>query len=195
VNTYLDGVAQEAGSIDIILNLTGPQSKDYSNATSTMALPLEKFLLPLTTLVPSQFITARAAARHMIQQHSGVILFVTSIPSRGFPNATAIGTAFGAMESLLRCLAADLSPQGVRVVGLRPGAMLETRTIQQSVENAINTLGISKEQVVSVMEQATLLKRLTTVADTARLAAFLASDGAATITGTIVNASGGAVID
>jgi len=48
----------------------GPQAKDYGNGTSTLELPLEQFLLPLTTLVPSQFITARAAARHMVRQHS-----------------------------------------------------------------------------------------------------------------------------
>jgi NAD(P)-dependent dehydrogenase (short-subunit alcohol dehydrogenase family) len=196
VNAYLDRVVQEEGSIDILLNVMGPQPKDYGNATSTMDLPLEQFLLLLTTLVPSQFITARSAARHMVRQHSGVILFVTSIPVRGIiPNATAIGTAFGAMESLLRCLATDLGPAGVRVVGVRPGPMVETRTIQQSVENAVNTLGVSQEQVVSMFEQATLLKRLSTVADTARLAAFLASDGARTLTGALVNASSGSVID
>jgi len=195
VQAYLDRVAQEGGSIDILLNTTGPQPKDYGNATSTMELPLEQFLLPLTTLVPSQFITARAAARHMVQQHSGVILFVTAIPARGIANATAIGSAFGAMEALLRCLAADLGPAGVRVVGIRSGAMVDTRTIQQSVENAAHRLSISKEQVVSMVEQRTLLKRLPTVADTARLAAFLASDGARTLTGAIVNASSGSVID
>jgi NAD(P)-dependent dehydrogenase (short-subunit alcohol dehydrogenase family) len=195
VNAYLDRVAQEAESIDILLNLMGPQSKEYANATPTLDLQLEQFLLPLSTLVPSQFITARAAARHMVRQHAGVILFVTSIPARGFANATAIGTAFGAMESLLRCLAVELGPAGVRVVGLRPGAMVETRTIQQSVANAARTLGVSREQVVSAIEQATLLKRFTTVADTARLAAFLASDRAHTITGAIVNTSSGAAID
>jgi NAD(P)-dependent dehydrogenase (short-subunit alcohol dehydrogenase family) len=195
VQTYLDGVAKETGSVDILLNVMGPQSRDYGNATPTLDLHLEQFLLPLATLVPSQFITARAAARHMVQQHAGVILFVTSIPARGFANATAIGTAFGAMESLLRCLAVELGPAGVRVVGLRPGAMVETRTIQQSVANAAQTLGVSTGQVVSAIEQATLLKRLTTVADTARLAAFLASDRARTITGAIVNASSGAIID
>ena len=122
--------------------------------------------------------------------------FVTAIPGRGAsPNATAIGSAFGAMESLLRCLAADLGLAGVRVVGIRSGAMVETRTIQQSVENVAHTLGISKEQVVSRFEQGSLLKRLSTVADTARLAAFLASDGARTLTGAIVNASSGSVID
>jgi 3-oxoacyl-[acyl-carrier protein] reductase len=195
VRVYLDRVAQEGESIDILLNAMGPQAKDYSNGTSTMELPLEQFLLPLSTMVPSQFITARAAARHMIRQHSGVILFITAVPARGIPNSTAIGTAFGAMESLLRCLAADLGPAGVRVVGIRSGAMLGTRTIEQSFENVAHTLQVSQAQVVSRFEQATLLKRLPTVADTARLAAFLASDGARTLTGAIVNASSGSVID
>jgi 3-oxoacyl-[acyl-carrier protein] reductase len=196
VQAYLDRVAQEGGSIDILLNVMGPQPKDYGNGTNTLELPLEQFLLPLTTLVPSQFITARAAARHMVQQHSGVILFVTAgLDMTKTPNVTAIGSAFGAMESLLRCLAADLGPAGVRVVGIRSGAMVETRTIQQGIERAANTMGVSKAQVVSQFEQATLLKRLSTAADTARVAAFLASDGARTITSALVNASSGRVID
>jgi len=69
------------------------------------------------------------------------------------------------------------------------------QNLQQTLENAANTLGISKEQVVSAIEQAALLKLPSTVANTARLADFLASDGAATLTGAIVNASGGTVID
>lgn len=196
VNAYLDRVAQEGGSIDILLNAIGPQPKDYGNGTNTLELPLEQFLLPLSTLVPSQFITARAAARHMVRQRSGVILFVTAgLDMTKTPNVTAIGAAFGAMESLLRCLAIDLGPTGVRVVGIRSGAMAETRTIQQSVENTARRLAISKEQVVSMFEQRSLLKRLSSVGDTARLAAFLASDGAQTLTGTILNASSGSVID
>jgi NAD(P)-dependent dehydrogenase (short-subunit alcohol dehydrogenase family) len=150
VNAYLDRVAQEAGSIDILLNAMGPQPKDYGNNTNTLELPLEQFLLPLTSLVSSQFITARAAARHMVQQH---------------------------------------------VVGIRSGAMVDTRTIQQSLEIAAHRLAVSKEQLVTGLEQATLLKRLPAVADTARLAAFLASDRARTLTGAIVNASSGSVID
>jgi NAD(P)-dependent dehydrogenase (short-subunit alcohol dehydrogenase family) len=131
----------------------------------------------------------------MVQQQEGAILFVTAIPARGVTASTAIGAAFGAMESLLRCLATDLSPAGVRVVGIRSGAMAETRTIQQSAENVARTMGVSKAQVVSRFEQATLLRRLPTVADTARLVAFLPSDGARTLTGAIVNASSGSVID
>jgi 3-oxoacyl-[acyl-carrier protein] reductase len=73
--------------------------------------------------------------------------------------------------------------------------MLETRTIEQSFENAALRLSVSKAQVVSLFEQGSLLGRLPTVADTARLAAFLASDGARTLTGALVNASSGSAID
>ncbi len=196
VQAYLDGVAQEAGSIDILLNVMGPQPKDFGNGSNTLELPLEHFLLPLSTLVPSQFITARAAARHMVRQRSGVILFVTAgLDMTKTPNVTAIGAAFGAMEALFRCLAADLGPAGVRVVDIRSGAMGETRTIQQGVERIVNATGVSKAQVIAQFEQATLLRRLSTAADTARVAAFLASDGARTITSALVNASSGRIVD
>lgn len=196
VDAYLDRVAQEAGRIDILLNTMGPQAKDYGNGTSILELSLEQFLLPLTTMVPSQFITARSAARHMVQQHSGVIMFITSTPALGLaPNVTAIGTTFGAMEALLRGLAADLGPAGVRVVGVRSGGMVDTRNIQQTFENVAHMLGISKAQVESQFAQRTLLKSIPTVADTATVAAFLASDGARTLTGAILNASSGAAID
>ena len=132
----------------------------------------------------------------MVRQRSGVILFVTAgLDRTKTPNVTAIGAAFGAMEALFRCLATDLGPAGVRVVGIHSGAMGETRTIQQGVERIVNATGVSKAQVMSQFEQQTLLKRLSTAADTARVAAFLASDGARTITGALVNASSGRLVD
>lgn len=89
----------------------------------------------------------------------------------------------------------DLGQAGVRVVGIRSGAMIDSRTIRQSVENTAVRLAISQEQAVELLAQRTLLKRLPVTADTARLAAFLASDAAHMITGAIVNASGGSVLD
>jgi 3-oxoacyl-[acyl-carrier protein] reductase len=59
-------------------------------------LKIEEFTIPLTTVVKSQFITGRAAARHMMKQHSGVIIFLTGSPARGHAQGTtAIGAAFG----------------------------------------------------------------------------------------------------
>jgi NAD(P)-dependent dehydrogenase (short-subunit alcohol dehydrogenase family) len=195
VVAYLDDVVAAAGSIDVVYNATGPQPREYGNGSNTLELPAEQFLAPFPSLVLSNFITARAAARHMVQQHSGVILFVTAVPALGSVNVAAIGAAFGAMESLLRCLAIELGPAGVRVVGIRSGAMVETRTIQQSVETVAQTLSIPAEQIVAQLTQDTLLKRNPTAADTARLAAFLASDRAPALTGAIVNATSGMRID
>jgi NAD(P)-dependent dehydrogenase (short-subunit alcohol dehydrogenase family) len=195
VSAYLEEVVQRAGNIDVVVNLTGPRPQAFSNGRHTLDLPLEHFTLPLATLVPAQFVTARAAARHMVKQHSGVILFVTAIPSRGLANVSAIGSAFGAMESLTRCLAVDLGTSGVRVVCIRSGAMIDTPTIQASLDNAARQLSLSREQAAARLEQTTLLKRLPTAADTARLAAFLVSDAARAMTGVIINASSGSVID
>src|SRR5262245_36523304 len=36
VQAYLDCIAQEMGRIDILLNITGPQPKEYGNSTNTM---------------------------------------------------------------------------------------------------------------------------------------------------------------
>jgi enoyl-[acyl-carrier-protein] reductase (NADH) len=81
------------------------------------------------------------------------------------------------------------------VVGIRSGPMVDTRTIQESYEIAAKRQGITKEQVSSGFEQGSLLKSSSVVDDTAWLAAFLASDAARTITGAIINANSGRVID
>jgi len=66
-------------------------------------LPVEEFLVPLETMVRSRFITARAAARQMIKQHSGVIIVVTGSPARAHvPGADAIGAAFSELTQLRR---------------------------------------------------------------------------------------------
>lgn len=196
VDRYLQGVAEQTGRIDVVFNAVGPQPRDYANGTNSLDLSLEQFMLPLTTMVQSQFVTARAAARHMVGQRSGVILFLTAIPGLGAsPNSVAIGTAFGAAESLLRCLSVDLGRMGVRVAGIRSSGMLETRTIQQTLENVAGAMNVTKDQATAQLVQRTLLERAPSVSDTAKAAAFLASDGARSLTGTILNASCGAAID
>jgi NAD(P)-dependent dehydrogenase (short-subunit alcohol dehydrogenase family) len=107
----------------------GPQAVDYGNATDTMALPVDKVMLPISTIVASQFITARATARYMRRQGSGVVVFLSATPSQGAPKTSAIGAAYGALESLTRSLAVDL---GVRVVCMRSIGMAETRMMQQT---------------------------------------------------------------
>jgi NAD(P)-dependent dehydrogenase (short-subunit alcohol dehydrogenase family) len=196
VNDYIDQVAGAAGRIDVVFNAMGPQPLEYGNATSTMLLPVEKFMLPFDTIVRSQFITARSAARHLLRQRSGVVLFLSATPSRGLsPNTAAIGSAYGAIESLTRCLATELGPAGVRVVCVRSMGMADTRTMQQTYELGGQDMRIPAAKIRTIIESRALLGRSPTVAETAQLLAFLASDEATAITGAIVNSSCGQVLD
>src|SRR4029450_301700 len=98
-------------------------------------------MLPMTTIVRSQCITARAAARHFVKAGSGVIVFLTATPSQGLANTAGIGAGYGALESLTRSLAAGLGPLGVRVVCVRSMLMAETRVGQQTIEMAAAASG------------------------------------------------------
>jgi len=196
VNQYIDGIVQERGRIDIILDVAGPLAKDYGNGQNAVDLPVDAFMVPLTTMVRSRFITARAAARHMIKQHCGVIIFVTGSPARAHvPGATAIGAAFGAIETLTENLAFEVSPFGVRVVCLRTLANVDSRSIQDTMEHLAGQLGITKEQAIAGIMQSNFLKAAATVQDTANAAVLIASDAARMLTGTVVNATAGAALD
>ena len=196
INDYADRVVKQAGSIDIEFNAIGPPPTQYANGKHAVDLAIEQFMLPVTTVLKSQFITARAAARHMLRQRSGVIIFLTGSPARPhIQGASGIGAAFGAVENLMRHFALELSPAGVRVVCLRSSAMPETRVIQQTMNAVASMSGISKDQEITSLANSTMLKVSPSVLDTARVAAFLASDDARMMTGTVLNSPAGAVWD
>ena len=196
VNEYIDGIVKQTGSIDVVFNAVGPLAKDYGNTKSALDLTTDQFMLPVNTVLLSQFITARAAARHMVKQHSGVIIFLTGGPAGAhIEGTTAIGAAFGAVESLTRNLALDVSPAGVRVVCVRSSAMTDSRTIQQSIDAVADTMKVSKEQVIGRIASLTMLKVPASVTDTANAVAFVASDRARMMTANVINSTGGAVED
>ena len=196
VNRYMDDVAKQAGNIDVVIDLTGPLASEYGNGKVAVELPVDEFMTPLTTIVRSHFITARAAARHMVNQKSGVIIFVTGSPSRPHvPGATAIGAAFAALENLTMNLALEVGPMGVRAVCLRTVANVDSRPILDTMGMMAERLHITKEQALGQVAFSTFLKVPATVKDTANAAVLIASDRARMMTGTVVNASAGAALD
>jgi 3-oxoacyl-[acyl-carrier protein] reductase len=196
VRAYIDGIVKQSGGIDIMFNAIGPLAMEYGNTKGAVDLTIEEFMLPLTTVVKSQFITARAAARHMVAQGSGVIIFLTGSPARGHvPGATAIGAAFGAIESLTENLAVEVGPAGVRAVCLRTTANTDSRSIQDTMEVLAGAMQITKDQAIARMADMNFLKVSATVSDTANAAVLVASARARMLTGTVVNATAGAAMD
>jgi len=144
VNEYIDCIVNEIGSIDIVFNAVGPLATENGNGKYATDLKIEEFMVPLETVVKSQFITARAAARHMVKQHSGAIIFLTGSPARGHvEGTTAIGTAFGAIESLSENLAVEVGPAGVRVVCLRITVTRVSHWFECAVKRRWSTAGAS----------------------------------------------------
>jgi NAD(P)-dependent dehydrogenase (short-subunit alcohol dehydrogenase family) len=187
VNAYVDAVAGDAGPIDIAVNALGPSVQEYGGGRNAVDLSDAEFMVPLLTVVRSQFITAMAAARHMRQHGSGVLLFVTGSPARPHTEgAIAIGAAFAAIENLTRHLAIELGPAGIRPVCLRSSAMPDTQTIQDVMRAVAAGMNVTVDQAEQFLASATMLHVSPRTPDTAKVAAFLASDQARTITGTQV---------
>ncbi|GIH20805.1 SDR family NAD(P)-dependent oxidoreductase [Rugosimonospora africana] len=195
VEAHADAVIRDAGSLDISFNAVSlPQAG--IQGTRLVDLSPDAFDLPMATYPRANFLTARAAARRMTDQRSGVILVITASPSRtAVPLMGGMAPAWAAVESLSRGLAAELGPHGVRVVCLNAAGMPETPQLSEVYGLHAAAYGITRDEFQQRMADRTLRKQLPTVAEIANVAAFVASDRAAAMTGAIANLSGGMITD
>ena len=186
VDRHADAVAAEAGGIDISFNLI---THPHTHGTPLAEMAVDDFLAPLETAARTTFLTARAAARHMIPRRSGVILAFGGPGDRSGPMRDYYlgGTqvAFDAIETIRRQLATELGPHGIRVVTLASGG------VPESLPEGFD----GREEIVEMIEGQTLLGRAATLEDVGNAAVFAASDWARTMTAAIVNVSCGALID
>jgi NAD(P)-dependent dehydrogenase (short-subunit alcohol dehydrogenase family) len=195
VDKHLKSVIDKAGRLDISFNAVGISNTNIVGVP-LVELDVELFSLPLIAYTRSYFLIARLAARRMIPNKSGVIMVVSALHSRiGLPLVGGYGPAQAAKEALTRDLSAELAPHGIRVVGLRPQGMPETRTIKEAYEPRAKTTGLTWEQWQALLASRTHPRRLMTLAEMANVAAFMASDKASGMTGTTVNLTMGSLDD
>jgi NAD(P)-dependent dehydrogenase (short-subunit alcohol dehydrogenase family) len=196
VDEHLESVMAKAGRVDISFNAVGSPDADILGVP-LVEMDVERFSLPIATYTRSYFMTARLAARRMIPNRSGVIMTVSTLHSRtGLPLAGGYGPAQAAKEALTREFSAELAPHGIRVVGLRPQAMPEsvgsrTRFFESRAESS----GMTWEQFQEALASRTHPRRLMTLDEMANVAAFIASDKASGMMGTIVNLTMGSLDD
>lgn len=195
VEAHLQSVIDTAGRVDVAFDAVGPPNAEIVGVP-LVDLDVERFSLPIADYTRAYFLTARAVARRMVVNRRGVIMTVTALLSRaGTPLTGGYGPAMAAKEALTRSLSAELAPHGVRVVGLRPQALPETRTIRDAFEPRARTLGLTWEQWLELLAGRTHPRRLMTLDEVAGTAAFLASDKASGLTGTTVNLTMGSLDD
>jgi NAD(P)-dependent dehydrogenase (short-subunit alcohol dehydrogenase family) len=193
VAEHLDAVVATAGSVDVSFNLI---SRGDVHGIAYVDMTTADFLAPITTGVTTNFVTARAAARVMTEQGAGVIMTLTSGSSRGtMPGMGGTGPADAAIETFLRYLAAEVGPQGVRVLGLWTAGVPETFDIDPETDSnsARAGMGMTGEDIDRMLGPMTMLRHAPRLQEVADAAAFLASDRASGMTGTITNVTCGLV--
>jgi NAD(P)-dependent dehydrogenase (short-subunit alcohol dehydrogenase family) len=179
----VDRHAATLDRLDISVNVI---SDNDVQGTPLHEMSVDDYLSPVVTNVRSKFLTARAAARHMVRRRRGVILFFGGTGDPAVHRRWHLGglvTAFDAVEAMRRQLAAELGPHGVRVVTLRTGGIPESVPAE------------FRDQVEPDIVGRTVLGRAATLQDVGRAAVFAASDWARMITGAQVNITCGSVLD
>jgi NAD(P)-dependent dehydrogenase (short-subunit alcohol dehydrogenase family) len=188
VDEHIRAAVAKAGSVDVSFNLI---TRGDVQQIALVDMTTADLMRAVTNGLTSNFITARAAARHMIKQGSGVVLHLNSGSARGsMPMMGSTGPADAAIETFMRYLAAEIGPHGVRVVGLYTAGVADTLT-REKLAAVGGGGGIDPADVERAIAGMSMLRRAPRVAQVADAAAFLASDRAAGITGTIVNVTCG----
>ena len=179
VTALFDVIARESGRLDILVNNAANQGLGHGG-------PLEmdpaKFHDVFNVNVIGGFqVTQMACTRFFMKQESrGVVVFLSSnTAQRAIRHRTAYCASKGAINSMVRALALDLAPLGIRVNACAPGYIHTERwDVLESAVAARRRLNCP-------------LRHEARGADIANVVAFLASDDSANMTGEIVTCDAG----
>jgi citronellol/citronellal dehydrogenase len=163
------------GRVDVLVNNAGGQ---FSAPAETISANGWRAVMRLS-LDATWEVTRTVAARSMLPRRSGVVVFLGFSPMRGIPGFVHACAARAAVANLASGLALEWSRYGVRSVCVAPGVIATP---------AIRGYG---EDAVARWQRGVPLGRLGDPDDVAEAVAFLASDGAAYVTGSTLTVDGG----
>lgn len=179
--TLVEKASQRFGPITILVNNAGIHLKKPAVETTE-----EEFLKVLTTHVLGAHALSRAVAPGMIERRAGSILFIASMTSLfGIPNVVAYSAAKSAYVGMVRAMATELSPQGVRVNAIAPG-WIETDMSRTAMQG-----DPAREQKIIGR---TPMGRFGEPNDIGMAAVYLCSPAAKFVTGVVLPVDGGASI-
>lgn len=199
VDAVVDAAVAAFGRLDVCYTAVGIDNGEQGVALAD--LEPEAYLRPIREYAAVHFHTARSAARVMRPRGCGVILALSAPMTRAAPAMTgAFAPAHAVIETMVRQMAAELGPDGIRAAALRPTGMPDSvRRAGSHVGDIWDRMarrsGGTLDEVLPAVGAGGLLGTEMTTVELAEVTAFLASDRARVLTGTVLNASGGAVLD
>ena len=166
------------GRIDILVNNAG-----VTHAADFLDLAEDDFDRVLRINLKSMFLCSQASARHMVTQHSGCIINMSSVNSElAIPNQIPYVVSKGGVNQLTKVMALSLAPHGIRVNGVGPGTILT-----ELAKKAVLASHDARQTILS----RTPLGRCGEPEEIASVVAFLASDDASYMTGQTMYVDGG----
>ncbi len=189
VDEHAEAVVSQAGSIDVSFNLI---MRGDVRGIPLIDMTTDDLLRAVLNGLRSNFLTARAAAHRMVEQGSGVILALDSGSASGSPMMGSTGPADAATYTFIRNLAAEIGPQGVRVLGIWTAGLPETLSPERLAE-VDSKFGdeAAFRGLIENLGGMRMTRRSPRLAEVASTAAFLASEKAGASTGTFVNVPSG----
>ena len=178
VDAMVAQVKERFGRIDVLVNNAG-----ITQDARLQKMTLEQFDRVIDVNLRGVFHCAQAVADTMVAQGGGVILNASSVVGiyGNFGQTNYAATKFGVI-GFTKTWSRELGPKGVRVNAVAPGFI--STPILQTIP----------EKVLKEMEEKVPLRRLGKPEEIANVYAFLASDEASYINGTVIEVSGGMTV-
>ncbi|MHA7888074.1 SDR family oxidoreductase [Roseicyclus sp.] len=176
---FLAGIEADWGGADVVISNAGIGGP----AGPLETLEFADWQRCLSVNLDGAFLTCRWAARVMKAQGAGLILLTSSVSGLfGFPGRTPYVAAKWGIVGLTKALASELGPHGVRVNAICPGAV-EGPRMERVIAMEAAGRGIPEDAVRAGFTEGVALRRFVTAEEVAAMALFLASPGAAAISG------------
>lgn len=197
VEEMVDKVVSHFGKIDILVNNAG--TKAGKDRVPVVDLAEEDWDRVQRVNVKGVFLCCKAVARHLIAQGTGgKIINLSSVRGKqGAASYAAYSASKFAVIGLTQSLAHELAPYQINVNALCP-SLVDTERVSH-LASALMLKDLSAEEqraeFVRRSEQSVPLGRLAEGVDVAKMAAFLASEESAYLTGLSIPVAGGLLMD
>lgn len=181
---------EEFGRVDVLVNNSGVGGP----SRPMWEIEPEEWEETFRVNVTGTYRCCRAFLPMMIEAGSGSIVVIGSMTGkRALVNRTPYAASKMALVGMVRTLAAELGPHGLRANLISPGGV-EGERLDWVIEQQADAKGITIEAARASFSEPSPLRRLIRTRDVANAVVFLASDASSAITGEDLNVSAGTVM-